>query len=255
MFVESQVRKIRCDALPEGCSHCINLGLECFVTDRITGRTERRGYIQELERDKTSLKTRIRDLENLLRDKGVEVKPLAPRSPVVDRDDDRRDSEWRKYGSLLIKTHASKKEGASAGRAHSVPFFSHTKLESRPEDSGLNVGWDSKPLSSIRGTKLSIMGMTIDTAELEAPDSDEPPAESTVAEPLYNKSLHALLRSVFGVNPPMQLDLPTKEEAFQYTEWYFLIMSRYLPVLHKPSYMALVSCNVSYCIGTTTLSV
>ncbi|KAH8743945.1 hypothetical protein F5883DRAFT_591251 [Diaporthe sp. PMI_573] len=70
-----KVRKLRCDQFPDGCSPCAQQNLECYVTDRVTGRTERRGYVQQLEREKKDMMTRLRDLEKLLESKGIQVRP------------------------------------------------------------------------------------------------------------------------------------------------------------------------------------
>jgi hypothetical protein len=97
-------------------------------------------------------------------------------------------------------------------------------------------------LSSIKGTKLSILGTVIDIASFESPDTDEPPPETPIGSPLYNKSVMAFLQSILRVNPPPEhIELPPKPDAFTYAEWYFLAVSPFLPVLHKPSFFRLVS--------------
>ncbi|KAF4450940.1 hypothetical protein F53441_6001 [Fusarium austroafricanum] len=238
-----KVRKIRCDALPEGCSHCTNQNLECYVTDRVTGRTERRGYMQELEREKSDMLAHIRDLEKLLDNKGVEVKPwewspYAQYPPDVNFDDmgnplpDQNTGEtWSQVGTALFKDSAS---GSSFS-----PSFPRT-LESRPYENHLGVGLDSAPMSSIGGTRLSILGMTVDLAAFEPPDAEEPPIDGKAA-PSYNKSPQSFLQSIMRVNPPMQAEMPSREDAFTYAEWYFMTFSAFLPVLHKPSFMRLLT--------------
>lgn len=242
-----QVRKIRCDALPEGCSHCVNLNLECFVTDRVTGRTERRGYMQELEREKNGMLAHIGDLEKMLRDSGIEVKPWQgavwaqyPPDVAVDDvgraiDDASPKGDWTKVGSLWVKSAAAKPP------RHPVPNFPRSQWQSRPEQSHLGVGPDNAPLSSIRGTKLSLLGTSIDTTSFDAPDMDEPGQDAHASAPLYNKSVQAFLQSCMGVNPPVQVALPPRDQAFTYAEWYFMAIGVFLPVLHKPSFMRLVS--------------
>lgn len=199
----------------------------------------------------------IRDLERLLGDKGVDVKPWTPRSamdPSGPYGAGSSDDAWTQYGSVKIKGHATSIDGANikppttvapsaaaGGQIYLSPNFPRSQLESRPEDSSLGVGWDSRPLSSIRGTKLTIMGTTIDTTSFDAPDMDEPPADASIRTPLYNKSVHAFLQSAMGVNPPLQIELPSRNDAFTYSQWFFLIMSPYIPVLHQPTFMKLVS--------------
>ena len=256
LIIIIQVRKIRCDALPEGCSHCVNLSLDCYVTDRVTGRTERRGYMQELEREKNSMVSHIRDLERLLADKGVEVKPwdgskqvdIPPGTSPSDHASNghkpsQHDDDWGRVGTLWVKDAISEPSRPSTGsRPFIIPNFPRSQLPSRPEETNLGVGFDSRPLSSVSGTQLTIMGTTIDTAAFAAPDLDEPDLDGESSGPLYNKSVHAFIQSTMGVNPPLQVDLPPREEGLNYANWYFWVMSAYIPVLHKPGFMKLVCC-------------
>ncbi|KAI0127113.1 hypothetical protein BJ170DRAFT_596672 [Xylariales sp. AK1849] len=247
-----KVRKIRCDALPEGCSHCINQNLECYVTDRVTGRTERRGYMQELEREKTHMINHIRDLEKLLGSNGVEVKPFKwipafapepgyPSEATYDstghpvREDSSLDNKekWTHIAnSVWIKPQRRKTQFSS---------ISKSMLEARPADVHLGVGADQAPLSSIKGTALSILGSTIDIGSYDAPDMDEPAPGTQARSALYNKSVQAFMQSCTNVNPQLHVEYPPRADAFTYAEWYFLMLYPFLPVLHKPSFMNLLA--------------
>ena len=256
LTVHSQVRKIRCDALPEGCSHCATQNLDCYVTDRVTGRTERRGYLQQLEREKGAMLVHIRELEKLLENNGVEVRPWQfpgytttyPAGVNFDHlgnpvPDPSSKDQWQQVGLVWVKTGRQKVASSNNG-AH-TPW---SGLASRPKDSYLGVSSDSAPLSSIKGTTLSILGATIDIALSDAPDMDEPPPGAPAGSPLYNKSVVAFLQSATNINPPQgNVELPSKQDAFTYAEWYFLMISPFLPVLHKPSFLNLVGCALSRC--------
>ncbi|KAI5459104.1 hypothetical protein BGZ63DRAFT_390286 [Mariannaea sp. PMI_226] len=238
-----KVRKIRCDALPEGCSHCKNQNLECLVTDRVTGRTERRGYLQELERKESDLVEYIRDLEKLLHDKGVQVKPYEsppgsqypPGTTLDDMDssiqDPNRNNGWSQKGSVVFKDSPS----------NASPPIRRALLESRRGEAHIGVrGDDSAPLSSINGTHLSILGMTIDMASFKDPDVDEPPHDAKASTPLYNKSIQAFLQSTMHINPALDVPLPERSEAFKFAEFYFLTIGCFLPIPHKPTFMNLL---------------
>jgi hypothetical protein len=215
--------------------------------------------MNDLEQGKNNMMNHIRDLEKLLESKGIEVKPFVdstdegPESPPKDASPNPANEGFTQVGSLWIKESSPAVGGgsiatvqngsssnASVGKSFYYPNFPRSQLQSRPDDTRLGVGWDSRPLSSINGTRLTIMGATIDTASFDAPDVDEPPPASNGAGPLYNKSVQAFLQSAMGVNPPVHADLPARNDAFTYAEWYFLVMSSYIPVLHKPSFMKLV---------------
>lgn len=247
-----KVRKIRCDALPEGCSHCLNQNLECYVTDRVTGRTERRGYMQQLEREKNDMLTHIRDLEKLLGSSGIEVKPFDwpafPPNPGYPSNvtydargnslpnataTDSKDNWEQMSNSLWVKNH---KPGTRLSRVSKA--WNQGKAAA---DVHLGVSADQAPLSSIKGTKLSILGSTIDLGSFEAPDVDEPPPGVQAKSPLYNKSVQAFLQSITNVNPHLHVEYPPRVDAFTYAEWYFLMLYPFCPVLHKPTFMTLVS--------------
>jgi hypothetical protein len=256
------VRKIRCDAAPDGCSHCVNQNLDCYVTDRVTGRTERRGYLQQLEREKKAMLDHIRAQEQLLRAKGLTVHPFewSPYGPTYPpgvsldgmgnpiQNADVKD-QWTQYGPVWVKERSSNKpqyfptteypadQSTGAGQ-----YSRMSMLESRPTEGYLGVLTDSNTLSSIKGTKLSILGTTIDVASFDAPDMDEPAPGTSPGAPLYNKSLVSFLQSTLGVNPKLEhVDLPSRQDAFSYSEWYFLMVWPFMPVLHKPSFLKLVS--------------
>ncbi|TDZ39948.1 Transcriptional activator protein acu-15 [Colletotrichum trifolii] len=242
-----KVRKIRCDASPDGCSHCANQNLDCLVTDRVTGRTSRRGYLQDVEREKTDMLNHVRDLEKLLENNGIEVKPwhwatstLPYPPPNVTYDhlgnavEEPTDKDaWTKVGSVWVKNYNFK---PAATRS-----FPRTALESRPAHNHLGVSSDSARLSSIKGTQLSILGTTIDITSFDAPDMDESVADAKVSQPLYNKSLQSFLQSCMNINPPVSIELPSRSDAFTYSEWYFLMIWPFLPVLHKPTFMNILT--------------
>ncbi|OTB01323.1 hypothetical protein M426DRAFT_323591 [Hypoxylon sp. CI-4A] len=245
-----KVRKIRCDALPEGCSHCINQNLDCYVTDRVTGRTERRGYMQELEREKNGMMNHIRDLERLLQQNGVEVKPFRPSSSPPN--ESIPDHSLDNLGGNQIQDPIGKPQWPQLGsstwtkdrrRPSSLPFANSLRptLDPRPTDAHIGVGADQAPLSSIKGTALSILGSTIDIGSFDAPDMDEPSPDAPAHSPLYNKSTQAMLQSITNINPPLHVDYPPKADAFTYAEWYFLMIYPFHPVLHKPTFMNLLA--------------
>lgn len=190
----------------------------------------------------------IRELEKLLESHGVEVRPwqwpgyTTTYPPGVRFDqlgnpvqDPSSKEQWQQVGLVWVKNSQQKSQNTSS----SLPPWS--ALTSRPKGSYLGVSSDSAPLSSIKGTTLSILGTNIDITCFDAPDMDEPPPGTPIGSPLYNKSAMACLQSALNINPPLaNVELPPKMEAFRYAEWYFLMIQPFLPILHKPSFMQLV---------------
>ena len=143
------------------------------------------------------------------------------------------EEDWTRVRSLLVKQQPASSTNASVLLSN----FPRVHLESRPDHFSIGGSMETSPYGIVNGTRLQIMGATIDTASFEAPDFDEPPPGSDDDTPLYNKSTQAFLRSIMGRNPPVRVDLPSEKDAFTYAEWYFLIMATYMPILHKPSFM------------------
>jgi hypothetical protein len=108
-------------------------------------------------------------------------------------------------------------------------------------DNYLGVSPGNSNLSSIKGTALSILGMEIDIADFDSIDMDEPNA-SVFHPQLYNKSYQAFLQSSLNINTRIEkAELPSREDGLTYAEWYFRVINPYLPLLHKPTFMNLVS--------------
>ncbi|KAF3342223.1 Activator of stress genes 1 like protein [Verticillium longisporum] len=246
-----KVRKIKCDALPEGCSHCLQQSIDCYVTDRVSGRTERRGYLQDLEREKKDMAAHIKNLESLLADNGIQVQPwtwskyptmngppgvtLNHMGQAVETDEVK--GQWTQIRSVWVKNYKAE----PAVIATRLKNSARSALESRPADIHIGVGPDIAPMNAIKGTKLTILGTTIDLASFNAPDMDEPGPDVRVAQPLYNKSIQAYLQSTMNINPPPHVKLPSRAEAFELSQWYFVFVFPFLPVLHKPTYLEMLA--------------
>lgn len=182
-------------------------------------------------------------MERLLEDKGVQIRPWQWSSPYgSDPENDPSRDQWSQFGSLWIKDVQQQRQRPSSGYApgHHPLLFS-TTTEARTVDARLGVAADNSPLSSINGTQLSILGTTIDVTSFDAPDMDGPPSGTPYNTPLYNKSIRSFYNSVHKAQPPIEAPFPSREEAFSYSEWFFIMAGPFVPVLHKPTYLKLVS--------------
>ncbi len=185
--------------------------------------------MQQLEREKTGMLNHIRDLEKLLLSSGTEVRPWewSPYGPSCPpgvsfdnmgnpMQDPSAKDQWTQVGTLWVKNYGSKPQyfstTYSTGDSTATSQYSRLSLlETRPTEGYLGVLTDSAPLSSIKGTKLSILGTTIDITSFDAPDMDEPAPGTPIGSPLYNKSLMAFLQSTLGINPKLEdVDLPSR---------------------------------------------
>ena len=236
--------------------------------------------MQELEREKTDMLNHIRALEKLLISNGVDVKPWhwssyhsasyppevvfdSAGNPIPDSVAGNGSSHdgSNHDGSITVNTGvkgssvANTKDQWARHSPSSSPWSKPMSISSkmptsvtaqsigRPKgtDARLGVCNDKAPLSSIKGTTLSILGSTIDVNSFDVSDMDERPPNAAARTPLYNKSLQAMMQTALNVNPPLHVEYPPKSDAFTYAEWYFLMIYPFLPVLHKPTFMNLLT--------------
>ncbi|KAI9845552.1 MAG: hypothetical protein M1837_004649 [Sclerophora amabilis] len=246
-----KVRKIRCDGLLGGCSPCLQNNTECRTTDRITGRATSRGYVEGLEQRNHEMESRIRDLETRLMSMGVEVKntvyPESNPAPIMDWSSPGASTNSQFWGSNNVASSNAvvsyDSPGASTPRAQETNMFRALPIfrTGCNGDNYLGVSSGNSYLSSIKGTALSVLGMEIDIADFQSSDMDEP--SPTMFQPdLYNKSYQSYLQSAFNINPKIEkVDLPPRNEGITYAQWFFRVLSPYVPVLHKPSFMSLLT--------------
>lgn len=250
------MRKIRCDGLPGGCSPCLQNNTECRTTDRITGRATSRGYVEGLEQQNRELQHRLHDAEQRLAQGGLGGKPLngyntaggptygynaSPPAPPAWNPPD----QFTPQSSNPPTSH-----GQETNIFKALPAF-------RPGSFGdnyLGISAGNSNISSIKGTALSILGMEIDIADFESFDMDEP-KPATGHQHLYNKSYQAFLQSTLGVNARIEkMDLPPRAEGMQYVGWYLRLLNQYMPILHGPTFLALVRVfNSKNCAGADML--
>lgn len=84
--------------------------------------------------------------------------------------------------------------------------------------------------------------MEIDLTDYIHSDLDEPDPSEYEKKPVYNKSYYAFILTAFSATPkPQDIGLPPREEGMKCAEWFFKVVNPYLPVLHRPSLMELVS--------------
>lgn len=248
---------MKCDAAPNGCAPCVQNQSQCATTDRITGQATVRGYVQSLERRLRKLEYRNNQMSNRLRSAGIHFTPS---------DSDETDHttasllEWNEAQETQSKGVWQGQQQTRSPESHGVtphPPSHHSSGEFDPDmaplhlpdyrgnlsgNNYLGVSSGNSFLSSIRGTSLNVFGIQIDLADYMSADLDEPDPATFPTQPVYNKSYHAFVHSAFNANPKMaKMSLPPRDEGIVYAEWYFRVLNPYLPILHKPTFMTLVS--------------
>lgn len=220
---------------------------ECRTTDRITGRATSRGYVAGLEQQNQDLQDRIEGLEKHLMRNGIDVGPSNEQNSTVHGSEINQPSstiQLTAFGTAGATYTSQPGEGRQALQPETglflAPPSSHTDYAGWTGEDYLGVSLGN-PTLSIKGTALSILGMEIDIAGFDSPDTDEPDT-ADFHTPLYNKSYQAFIRTVLNVNPRLEkVDLPSRVEGMMYADWYFRVVNAYFPILHKPTFLTMVS--------------
>jgi hypothetical protein len=234
----AQIRKIRCDGRPEGCTPCEQNRTPCQTTDRITGRATVRGHAEAMESENAYLRRQIADLQEQLKDNGIEPRPLPAynsslQPPALPWLSASRANDSQSWSDAHPRTSTSPLPGFTPASAadkvefRPLPQFKHGSIG----DNYLGVGAEEHPLSHIRGTSLSVFGTEIDITDYM---KDEDEYESSVM------SYTALARIALAGEPVEPVLLPPYKSLSDYATWYLRSLNPYTMLVHKPAFMELV---------------
>ena len=246
---------MRCDDQRNGCGPCLQSRSECKTTDRITGKATVRGYVQSLESRLEHLQSYTRELEARLLSLGEDAKtsercrdsmkaPLPPwpakknteSRTTAGSDGQRRDIEGDDRSIYNMSPNDPVSE-TSSDEYTRLPEF----RAGLAGNNYLGISTGNSLLSSIHGTAMNVLGMEIDLADYMSQDADESDPRNSGAQPMYNKSYRAFVQTTFGISPKLsKVELPPRSEGLNYVELYFRVLNCYLPILHRPSFIAMV---------------
>ncbi|RPA87465.1 hypothetical protein BJ508DRAFT_60417 [Ascobolus immersus RN42] len=246
-----KIRKIRCDALQEGCSPCKSTGTECRTTDRISRRAVPRGYVENLEAKCSSLEAKVRQLEAFFGQISASKQGVQPGSlgglygnSVVD-DSSNFAGDWNHALKPLESVNGSGQmgDGTNGGRddsetrqLHCIRPAAFKAGNSSNLYLGLSAG--NAHLNNMRETALSVLGFVIDLTDLD-PSEPDPDYADPHFGPTSGISYEAYMRSIFGQNrhqgPPPSL--PDRAEMAKVADWYWKYSYPYLPLLHRPTFV------------------
>jgi hypothetical protein len=216
----AQIRKIRCDPQPGGCSPCAQNNTECRTTDRITGLARSRGHAENLEGENASLRAHIENLQQQLKDKGIDPVHAPPVAASTDTQPSPVEQATSSWGSL----HQPQAENAPSQGTLLTEFRTGCI-----GDNYLGVSSGNSFLSPIEGTSLSLFGATLDLAEFIPEDNVD-----------SGTSYQNFLDKAFVEKQKNAPQLPPWEQGKVYAEWYFRSIQPMLPILHKPHFMQLL---------------
>ena len=237
---------MRCDDQPDGCTPCRQNQTECKTTDRITGKATVRGYVENLERRFKQVEQYNRQLQKKILLLGGEVSPVEnitdSDTPSYPREHHDPSHEQSAAGSkdARINGQESATTSSAYGSADAVHLPDFRSGLAGSNYVGVSTG--NSLLSSIQGTSMNVLGMEIDLADYASPDLDEPDPSRTDAQPVYNKSYRACIQTAFGTSPKLsKVEIPPMKEGLEYAQIYFTGIHPYVPILHQPTFMKMVS--------------
>ena len=241
MLTSAQIRKIRCDALPGGCSPCLQTNTTCQTTDRTTGQTRVRGAEERLEEENRELRDRIQQLTDQLSRQQLQM----GRENDNVRSSSYNDEPGYGYNQSPVSAQPTSSWGGNEPGhqlRESAAFSTSPSFRAGViSDTFLGVSTGNSNLSSIKGTVLSIFGMEIDIADFKSIDTDEP-HKTNFHSRLYNKSYQSFIQTALNINERIEKpDLPNRRDGLSYAEWYFRTLNPFTPLLHKPTFIKLVS--------------
>ena len=246
-----QIRKMRCDDQPDGCASCRQAQTECKTTDRITGKAAVRGYVESLESRLADLESHNRQLQAQVLSLGGKVKPNhASHSHAPDqqsRSSREETSQGQHLGLSNGTTTGLGYEGLDGSQDDSMRDHETGRVRLPKFRSGLSgnnylgISSGNSLVNSVRGTSMNVLGMEIDLVDYLSPDLDEPDP-SRGGHPVYNKSYRAFVQTAFGISPKLRkVELPPRSEGLKHAEVYFRITNPFVPTVHKPTFIHLVS--------------
>nr|POE68841.1 transcriptional activator protein acu-15 [Quercus suber] len=224
----SRRKQVSSSRTGQACDRCKN-NSECKTTDRITGRATTRGHTEHLENENASLRMYMIELQAQLREKGIEPRPAPVEQQAYLPVDTPSGYEAQEYGALWGNAQGSRAERERQDSPASLlPAF-------RSGDIGenyLGVASETAWLSPIEGTSLALFGTKIDIAEFMPPE----PNEEAIAT-----SYETFVSYAFGSASASAPPLPNFEECEVYAKWYFRFIQAFIPILHKPAFMDLLT--------------
>lgn len=248
-----QIRKIRCDALQEGCSPCKSTGTECRTTDRISRRAVPRGYVENLEAKCSSLEAKVRQLEAIFGQISAGKQGGVPGNlgglygnMAVEDGTNFNGADWHHAlkplegvngsGQIGDGSNGTRTDDIDGRQLHCIRPAAFKAGNSSNLYLGLSAG--NAHLNNMRETALSVLGFVIDLTDLDPSEPDGDYQDSTYGM-VSGISYESYMRSVFGQNRHSQPSptLPDRAEMAKVADWFWKYSYPYLPLLHRPTFV------------------
>ena len=239
------------------------------MTDPVTGTAYYRGQFDYLERRVQKQNKEIKELLSKLRAIGQDVSAYE----VADKDAERYES----WANVKAKDEAKpweREERRPADNKDNASQASHDGVANsiRSEFAGASVhastpgasSQSGRPASKRQsmyparnfvgvstnnvlsktkpGTRLNILGWELDIAAFIEEKEDEFGELPTFENPVYDRTYRSFIATAHGSQPRLQnIKVPSRQQAFNYALQQLHTIGAFIPVLHKPSLIELVS--------------
>lgn len=201
-------RKMKCDTDPVACQPCRQKALRCYTTDRVTGQARERGESDRADNELLFLREQLAAYQHrygsLQRAEATGSRPVIPQESAPP---------------------------AISCAASTVPDARY-------------VGWPapdhSEPLRSgpVTGTVVDILDGVIDVADWDCEMMRDYPKD---IKNKFNLSRTSILNTISGYQRVEDPRFPSKDEAVRDANHFLVIVSQYIPIVHRPSFMDLVN--------------
>lgn len=222
---------MRCDPNPMGCKPCQDKDVPCRTTDRITGRASERGHTERLEAQIHMLKKQI--------------ERYSSRYGSMDGNEDLLNGGSAGHTGLhrcARIQHDLNLSHLQMGFAYNSAFRSELNqyLAQQKGSSNSTATRPREPQKRpIYGTKVDVMGATVDIANFYCPSMDDETSAEGGSKVVYSNSRSSFLSTSMGGPRPDKPEM-SKQEAMGFIHTYIQAIGPFVGTLHAPSFMQLV---------------
>ncbi|KAK9356081.1 fungal-specific transcription factor domain-containing protein [Lipomyces doorenjongii] len=202
-----KLRKIKCNATTGACTACTLARVACTNTDLNSRRAVPRGYVESLESQVTSFKSRVQELESIL----VSLVPSIDLANLP-----------RPEQLSVLKRHLSPTVLPSIETLTSITLPPDQSADSKYDDTrlpvyvGENLSSPDHRVGSWDEATLSIFGIHINLRDL---------APGNLGDTNFFE--------IFSSPKPAKMELPSYEEAKLYVESFIAVIHPVIPVVSK----------------------
>lgn len=213
-------RKMKCDPDPVACQPCRQKSLKCFTTDRVTGQSRERGQSDRAENEVSYLRDQLSQYQKRYGPISLDIPPTpysAFPSPARER-----------HPSLIpLRPEFDGKFGTLPD----IPSSTYVGWPT-PDNHGL------LQKGPIEGTRADLLEFGhIDSGAFDCDIMRDPGPDDIDFFNFSSGSVLLTINQRQSIRDPL---LPSKAETLAQAEAFLTVMSGFIPIVHRPSFIDLV---------------